>query len=624
MLTEALSAHIKASLKRDLLEYNRREVYCRGKIKFNFQINTKINIDKPFSSHDISYENQIANYFCGEEAHINTNGGGVVVIRGATGSGKTSAIRRGIYLAELKLKQRRKREKLDVVWLELNNLDDSILSASKREMDNYIWRTLAVEIENFFEYTPVSETDRLPFLYWLKNHSNITAKIRNIFQFFELNSKYLDAISSGSGLHGLTVVECEQLVDKEWKLCVSSVSDQEYALYKIACLRFALQKSDNSITHRVIVVDNVDHLPPDFQRTVVNAALWMSEFLGVRLLIAVRPLTWENQHGHKSLDLEEHLSPSLADVLVTRLEYIRDFEFSNTHEHETVNALIRELRIEKAHLRNMLYGASGVSLRAALRNFRNFLSSPILFGTQLSFPSRRDEHLKPSEIARAFFLGPDDCIDHDNIDDLFSVGGSRDPRRALIKPRLLDYILRIQTGRARISEVIAFVTGFGFSRGEIVAAINELMLRKRSLLWCDALGNIENGEGLEGCATIAISPMGASYYGRLYGEYLYTEACLANDQTEKVPSWSVVEFSKNLIAIDEEQITLFVDANSGADYYSAYGVDIPSISFVYWRRFFSAAVRRQSVERAETLDEGWESRIRAFVGARTGKDYFPK
>jgi hypothetical protein len=187
-------------------------------------------------------------------------------------------------------------------------------------------------------------------------------------------------------------------------------------------------------SHRVVIIDNVDHLPPYLQNQIINNAIWLTEFLKVRLLIAVRPLTWENQHGHKTLELEEHLSPSLADVLCSRLQYIIDYDSPTADEERAVRWLILELRDDRSHLRNLMYGTSGISVRAAIRNFRNFLSSPIL--------NDDHDHLRPSELARAFFFGGEQSLDHDNIDDLFSVRNIRSTHVSLIKPRLLDFIIR--------------------------------------------------------------------------------------------------------------------------------------------------------------------------------------
>jgi hypothetical protein len=243
------------------------------------------------------------------------------------------------------------------------------------------------------------------------------------------------------------------------------------------------------------------------------------------------------------------------------------------------------------------------------------LSSPIL--------DDEHEHLRPSELARAFFFGGEQSLDHDNIDDLFSVRNVRSTHISLLKPRLVDYVIRAHGGRVSVIELFEFLECFGFSQAEITRAIDELMLRKRSIVWSNMFHKLGRRSAARDQAIIAISPIGASYYSRLFGEYLYTEACLASNRRQIISASDVIEFSRRLILEDEEQITTFLNCRYSADYYSVYGLDFPSISFGYWRRFERGAGARQKGRYGEQaiFDTGWESRIRGFLEGKTGKRY---
>src|SRR5690606_31769833 len=102
-LKPEIRQRIRELLGRDLVDYEKKSVFCPGRIRFNFQINTTVDIENPFKREDLDYEETLANYFIGREADVSTNGGGLVIIRGATGSGKTSGIKRALALAGAKL-----------------------------------------------------------------------------------------------------------------------------------------------------------------------------------------------------------------------------------------------------------------------------------------------------------------------------------------------------------------------------------------------------------------------------------------------------------------------------------------------------------------------------------------
>lgn len=603
---------IRDLLDRDIDDYKSNSVYCRGRIRFNFQINTTVDYENPFKREDLNYEETLANYFIGREADVSTNGGGLVIIRGATGSGKTSGIKRALELASDKLKKTSFSSKIDPIFLNFNNIA-TFDTDEEQDATLYIWQEFATAIDSHIG--DVSTGDSLDFLQWLNAQGSMKNHMVNIFRFFEKNAEYLRGIKSGSGFGKHSVADLKTIVVEDWRASFDSFSNEELAKHKIARLRYIMDTAPDNATHRVVIIDNVDHLPPRLQNQIVDNSIWLTEFLGVRLLIAVRPLTWENQHGHKTLDVEEHLAPSLADVLCSRLQYVIDFESATTEEVRAIRWLIDELRDDRSHLRNLVYGSSGVSIRAALRNFHNFLSSPLLDGDH--------ESLKPSVLARAFFVGGEQSIDHDNIDDIFSVQNVRNTHVSLLKPRILDYVIRTHGGRVSLIDLFEFIKCFGFSETEIVRAIDELMLRKRSIIWSNMFHKLGRRTAVRDQALIAISPIGASYYSRLFGEYLYTEACLASNRREIISASDVIEFSRRIILEDEEQISNYLSCRSAADYYSVYGLEFPSISFGYWKKFERGAVARQKGRYLEQtiFDPGWESRIRGFLQGKTGKRY---
>ena len=332
----------------------------------------------------------------------------------------------------------------------------------------------------------------------------------------------------------------------------------------------------------------------------------------------MRPSTWENQSGHKTLDVEEHRGPSLADVICRRLEYIKRYDTTDAEVHYGVDWLINQLRDDKSHLRRIFYGTSGTSIRAALRNFRNFLQSPLLDAEHYGRPTAPS--LRPSEISRAYLFGGKQNITHANIDDLFSVGRVRDIRRALLKPRVIDYVIRVRGKRSQIDDVNRFLRSFGNTNDEIGVAITELMRRSRLLLWSDHYEKICEDD-LDSNHVIATSPMGAPYYKYLFGEYMYIESCLANNRDRQVSVEQVLQFSKNMIVEDERQIAEYLKKKSAADYYSVYGIEAPSITHIYWVRLDTAIRARQKQIMSSSYDPKWSSRIREYVQRLTSFSY---
>jgi len=166
------------NLKRTMSYYEKEDVYCAGKIRFNFQINTTVKLSSPFDRETaVNYEKALANYMMGAEAHIATNGGGVVIIRGGTGAGKTTAVQRAVKIAKGELYKQHSSSALDVIWLEFNNLQDALEIKEPSEFRIYIWRELASKIDDYLNFKGHEGGDDLPFLLWLDRQDHIKNRL---------------------------------------------------------------------------------------------------------------------------------------------------------------------------------------------------------------------------------------------------------------------------------------------------------------------------------------------------------------------------------------------------------------------------------------------------------------
>jgi hypothetical protein len=620
IFSPAARKHIFDYLQRDIKLYP-KGVYCYGKIRFNFQIASTLNWKKPFTQEplftqeNMGYENELADFLVGVNTELSTAAGRLLVLRGATGSGKTTALEQAIDIATLKVKAANPERQFEILHININNIS-SLEGKAIAEISEHVWTEYAVCIDKQLAIMGTSESIAEQWLFygWLKGQSSFIQKIPNIYRFFEKNREFLEGVKEKSGYAKYNVDELKEIIINDWRATVEKMSVEEICKYKVALFRYALtDRKDNKLVH-AIIIDNIDHISPELQHIVVENSIWLSDCLDFRTIIAVRPLTWENQKGHRSFSVQEHLSPSLADVLCNRLTHIVKMHDGESDVRDSAQWIMDEVKNERSHFRNVVYATSGVSVRAMLRGTLNFLSSPLL---DRGGTSTRDE-VRPSDIARAYFFGSEQSIEHSNIDDIYSVDNVRNERIALLKPRLIDYVIRVRGGRVSVSEIFPFIRRFGYSDIEINSALRELMIRKRALLWCNSTKRITVGAIDDNEAIIAIAPLGASYYARLFGEYLYTEVCLAIDRDHIVRSEDIINFSKNLIVEDERQIAEFVAISSQSDYYAAYGIEYPSITHIYWSKFVDGVKGRTLTWK---IDIGWNNRIRHFLYRHTGYNY---
>lgn len=625
MCRETLAKHIRSPIE----SYKREDVYRPGKVIYNFQLDTTVDPAKPYSTSHLAkrYEELIVDYVIGKKVDLPVNGGAILILRGATGSGKTTAIMRVIERVALLSLANTEIPQTDVLRLDLNHISNDFFSDGGESTENsfqcYLWRCLAEEINCLIDgETLASPEFQEGFRIWVITDKVLLPFLPGVAKFRNKNIEYIQGIISGAGFLQKSVDDLREIVYEEWRLCLEGMGAIESSRLNIARFLYSCRLTGRSEFAKCIIVDNADALDPRFQRQVVDAAMWLAHYLKVRLIIALRPLTWQNLHGHHTLDVEEHCAPSLADVMVARIDYITKYLLPEKADREFARYLVAEIRNPSGHLRSVIYGASGISVRTALRNLYNFLSSSRLDHTQ----SSSKHSYKPSAIARAFFHGAEECISHENIDDLYAVDGVRSFRLALLKPRILDFVARVRGGRTTLLEIWDFTRGFGFDENEFRVAVNELMRRKRSLLWCEEFHKLEDSIDLTSRHRFCIAPTGSSYYARLLGEYLYTEACLAPDNHSEVSPAVVIAFSRDLIREDEVQIECFLasDSKYPIDYHKAYGFDTPSIAYVYWSKFIRGLEGRTIAhgERRGQYDPDWENRIRGFMSEKLGINYF--
>jgi len=209
------------------------------------------------------------------------NGGRLVIVRGATGGGKTTALEEAQKIAKRTLAKKTPRETLECLSVQLNNLIDDHDTLSDDQVESHIWKEFSRAID---EHLP-SDTSGFfmseEFIVWLQSEPRYQDESDNIYRFFEKSRRYMIAIEKKTGFGTYDVETLETIVMDDWRRSIDCFSSKDLAIEKIAKLHFSIHRSLGKQIglHRIFILDNVDHFHPRFQRLIVHYALWLSELL---------------------------------------------------------------------------------------------------------------------------------------------------------------------------------------------------------------------------------------------------------------------------------------------------------------------------------------------------------
>jgi hypothetical protein len=139
------------------------------------------------------------------------------------------------------------------------------------------------------------------------------------------NDRQIRAAHDGTAYAGWTAAQVAQTVERAHTELMRTIPPEDLALYRVYQLAYALDNKVAECKCRYIILDNVDHLDPDVQRTSVDFVEKMASTLRARAAITIRPLTWRRAFdAHVLVRTENHCSPKFADVLTKRLDAMID------------------------------------------------------------------------------------------------------------------------------------------------------------------------------------------------------------------------------------------------------------------------------------------------------------
>lgn len=285
-----------------------------------------------------------------------------------------------------------------------------------------------------------------------------------------------------------------------------------------------------NINSGLIILDNMDSLPPKIQGQIYNNVLRNAHQRGPAFVLVVRPETFARL-GRADLvfDIVSHEGPSPIDVIKYRLgKYVEkpQFYLSKTRLSDTdkviidtfLKRLVGNLHKEYQPLEKFLEKASGNSIRLGLILAQGiFLLTP----TQL-----HRQELTPFFVIRA-------CINQGKpqyswyvkspVENVFRVVGCEGNLfTLLLKIRIMQYLLRIpetevgfsiqieQWKGSLLSELRNALTLFDYEENEIRQAINQ-MIRKECQILTSNGENDYNEKWGDNSETIFLSKVGEAY-----------------------------------------------------------------------------------------------------------------
>jgi len=595
--------------------------YCYGTRAFDWQTG------KPLRCRAGEHERILAEFLFNDPAGPSKAGLDVLVLIGGIGTGKSTTVREMVrqITTQRRACSAAPSTKNDCtekpILIDLDALD--IYSDSGRrgpdkervrqQLEDF-WNMAAKRLEKLLAGKLSFETEAA-FWVWALEKESLSDRSMFIHRWLNECEYQIRALSSRQPYAGWTLDAIAQSLERRRSELMSTIPERDLVWYRVFQLIYAVQVENKFLCRcRYVILDNVDHLEPEVQSTVVDFIILLSDVLRARTLIAIRPLTWERSvHAHMLVRTQNHFSPSLREVFVRRLEAARRSAGMSPQIAAYLQSMIMPLTTPKNLWGKMFEATSGLSVRFAIRNFLNLTQSRLLPPLASSAVFRK---MKSSEIARAFFFGEGENVLHNNLENLYGLGNDMRAEFRLVKPRLLDYVIRICDGQTTLDELAGTMAKFDYTPEMLVKAINDLLWRSRPLLWSQAGHQIG---AVAGRSKIAVTPIGRGYHEKLFGQLYYDEVCIARSTRDVVTLDRVIDFHKQLWKQDHIEITRAVRKHGSGFYLSLYPRATPAISAIH-ALSLSEGVKRRDLP----LPPGYDVERVTFIAKEVEKLLGPR
>jgi len=324
---------------------------------------------------------------------------------------------------------------------------------------------------------------------------------------------------------------------------------------------------DGDRSQFIIIIDNVDPLPPSIQFQILDLASRVQTSARCKVVVALRPLTYSSnlQGAHRTIEVIEHIGPSVIDLIVYRVRSrildvnlpqvavkVRDGNRERSLDQrdakrwieEVTQTLMRESR-QPAHLgepsaRTFIEGICGNSLRSAL------VVAPKVFGASTipmtdAFDPELVRHrsgVRDHDVIRAVLDGWQGYfVAHPGrvTDNIFDLGDAVPSRSCTSKIRLLKRIASATNKIVTLAEARKHLSAFGYDDQLILDTVNAVIAQSKRLAWSDSVAHYASLDGFQN-TKLQVSRAGQFYvdyaiYNLEYVQEVHVDVLLPSSET---------------------------------------------------------------------------------------------
>jgi CHAT domain-containing protein len=537
---------------------------------------SKNDIKKYSSRKDQRYEEQIYDFL-----HTQNNQFPILILRGGIGSGKTTTIRYCISKNNMEY-CKQCRESCDsepyIIYIDFTTIPDNVFVESRSRSplnSNEVWNRIEAVLGSII-YEMSKKDEVTAFWRWLcQRRKRIdTGDLRGVLDAYkdeiELQKKTDDLISECRKLH-------------------MGLSLEEKCLYWVYMMAYFCRSKPYSWCN-IIVFDNFDQLYCDEQQLVFRFAQKICSFVNCKIIIPMRPLTMaQNTSGAKLSMFLDHCSPRLMKLLEKRLKEYRKKEHSIKEVSIILDSLIKRINKQKV-IQDAIMSTCGNYCRYAIRNIVNMLLNPNLpvdFKKNLNIFNKPE--LTTDIFFEAYYCSNNNFLNIKQYPNLFDLVGTTEPGKRLIQIRILHYLYCAVQYKSNIQAIINTMNLFDYSIDLILLAINNLLTRRRELIWSNGTYSYKQDSFESSTDIIQLSPIGVGFYTNMINDPHYIRECVfsTTGRREKgLDAWvpTVREFMSELVENDKKEIENVVRLSGQRVYRQIYGARL-CISKIIWDSF---------------------------------------
>jgi hypothetical protein len=342
--------------------------------------------------------------------------------------------------------------------------------------------------------------------------------------------------------------ETSNAIEARKAAAVSIDNDVETLLrYQIMLLDYFVSNACSGDGRRLIVAfDNLDPLPSNYQRSLFEQSIRLSNYAPFKFALAMRPATFKRRieaaSGFTTYTPIIHCGPSLESVIRGRISTLinaDDDELSRACAPVTLPFSVRidgvDTRIGAAQIRSfcanvmtgfekpryamdgqsLVEGVAGDSIRLGL-----VLAGKVFSGSAFSLEGviggdGRNAMVKRHEIDRCVLLRGKPCFtptDSRIVDNIFESDAGDEGVRGNItcKIRLLYFLRRYRERGIPLGEVDYFLRLFGYPSQTVVGAVNSILHPTRRLAISDSILQVARTDEVPNLK-LQITPAGSFY-----------------------------------------------------------------------------------------------------------------